>query len=57
MSDWGPELERLIAEGKVKPPKRKGPLPPPLKMDLDDPEALSRALDEVREEWDPTSSP
>lgn len=56
MSDWGPELERLIAEGKVKPPKRKGPLLPPLKMDLDDPEALSRALDEVREEWDPTSS-
>jgi hypothetical protein len=56
MSEWGPRLERLIAEGRIKPPKRKGPLLPPLKMDLDDPEPLSRALDETREEWGPTSS-
>jgi prevent-host-death family protein len=42
-------LDRLIAEGKVKPPKRKGPLPEPLKLPPGvDPEALSRALEEVR---------
>ncbi len=44
----GSRLDQLIAEGKVKPPKRRGPLPPPLKMDLDDPDALMRALEEVR---------
>ncbi len=44
----GSRLDQLIAEGKVKPPKRRGPLPPPLKMDLDDPDALLRALEEVR---------
>jgi prevent-host-death family protein len=41
-------LEQLIAEGQVKPPKRPGPLPPPVKMDLGDPNALTRALEEVR---------
>jgi len=40
-------LDQLVAEGKVKPPKRKGPLPKPLKMDLP-PNALTRALEEVR---------
>jgi prevent-host-death family protein len=39
-------LERLIAEGQVRPPKRRG-FPKPLKMGKD-PHALSRALDEVR---------
>jgi len=42
-------LDQLIAEGKVKPPKRRGPLLPPLERDLgDDPEPLTRALEEVR---------
>jgi prevent-host-death family protein len=41
-------LDQLIAEGQVKPPKRRGPLLPPLKVELDDPEALTRALEEVR---------
>lgn len=40
-------LDQLIAEGQVKPPKRRGPLPPPLKMDLP-PNALTEALEEVR---------
>jgi prevent-host-death family protein len=44
----GSRLDQLIAEGKVKPPKRRGTLPPPLKMDLGDPDALLRALEEVR---------
>jgi prevent-host-death family protein len=45
----GSRLDQLIAEGKVKPPKRKGGLAEPLKFDLgDDPEPLSRALEEVR---------
>jgi prevent-host-death family protein len=44
----GSHLDQLIAEGKVKPPKRRGPWPQPLEMDLDDPEALTRALEEVR---------
>jgi prevent-host-death family protein len=45
----GSRLDQLIAEGKVKPPKRKGGLVEPLKFDLgDDPEPLSRALEEVR---------
>lgn len=41
-------LDQLIAEGKVKPPKRRGGLLPPLSIELDDPEALTRALEEVR---------
>lgn len=42
-------LDRLIVEGKVRPPKRNGPLPEPLKLDLEgDPEAGTRALEEVR---------
>lgn len=42
-------LDQLIAEGKVRPPKRKGPLPKPLKLPPGvDPEALTRALEEVR---------
>ena len=45
----GSALDRLVAEGKVKPPKRKGPLPKPLRVDLGgDPEAMTRALEEVR---------
>lgn len=45
----GSALDKLIAEGKVKPPKRKGPLPRPLDLDLGgDPEAMTRALEEVR---------
>jgi prevent-host-death family protein len=45
----GSALDRLVAEGKVKPPKRRGPLPKPLKVDLGgDPEAMTRALEEVR---------
>jgi prevent-host-death family protein len=41
-------LDQLIAEGKVKPPKRRGPLLKPLEYDGDDPEPLTRALEEVR---------
>jgi prevent-host-death family protein len=45
----GSRLDQLIAEGKVKPPKRRGSLPQPLKLDLGgDPEAMTRALEEVR---------
>ena len=45
----GSALDRLVAEGKVKPPKRRGPLPKPLKVDLGgDPEAMTRALEEAR---------
>jgi prevent-host-death family protein len=44
----GPDLDRLIAEGKVSRPRRSS-LPEPLEMD-GDPYALSRALDEVRGE-------
>ncbi|MGE5336025.1 MAG: type II toxin-antitoxin system Phd/YefM family antitoxin [Nitrososphaerota archaeon] len=44
----GSRLDQLIAEGKVKPPKRRGPLPPPLKMEGLPPNALTRALEEVR---------
>lgn len=43
----GSALDRLIAEGKAKPPKRRGSLPEPLEMGLD-PEAATRALEEVR---------
>jgi prevent-host-death family protein len=42
----GPGLDRLIAEGKVSRPRRYS-LPEPLEMD-GDPDALSRALEEVR---------
>jgi len=42
-------LDQLIAEGQVKPPKRRGPLLEPLERDPgEDPEALTRALEEVR---------
>jgi prevent-host-death family protein len=44
----GEALDRLIAEGRVSPPRRRG-LPPPLRID-GDPRALSRALDEIRGE-------
>jgi prevent-host-death family protein len=44
----GEALDRLIAEGRVVRPTRRG-LPPPLRMD-GDPHALSRALDEIRGE-------
>jgi prevent-host-death family protein len=44
----GAALDRLIADGKVARPIRRG-LPPPLRMD-GDPHALSRALDEIRGE-------
>lgn len=44
----GPDLDRLIAEGRVTPPLRSG-LPEPLKL-TGDPRALSRALDDVRGE-------
>jgi prevent-host-death family protein len=42
----GPDLDRLIAEGRVSRPLRRG-LPEPLEL-TGDPHALSRALDEVR---------
>ena len=42
----GDELDRLIAEGRVSRPRRRG-LPEPLPM-TGDPHALSRALDEIR---------
>ena len=44
----GAALDRLIAEGRVTRPHRRG-LPPPLELD-GDPHALSRALDEIRGE-------
>ncbi len=44
----GATLDRLVAEGRVAPPVRRG-LPGPLRLD-GDPFALSRALDEVRGE-------
>jgi len=42
----GPDLDRLIAEGRVTPPLRSG-LPEPLEL-TGDPRALSQALDEIR---------
>jgi prevent-host-death family protein len=42
----GPDLDRLIAEGRVVAPVRSG-LPEPLRLS-GDPGALSRALDEIR---------
>jgi prevent-host-death family protein len=44
----GAALDRLIADGKIARPNRRG-LPAPLQMD-GDPHALSRALDEIRGE-------
>jgi prevent-host-death family protein len=45
----GSALDRLIAEGKVRPPKSRGGFGKPLKLDLGgDPEAMTRALEEVR---------
>jgi prevent-host-death family protein len=44
----GSELDRLIAEGRVSRPVRRG-LPEPLHLE-GDPYALSRALDEIRGE-------
>jgi prevent-host-death family protein len=44
----GAALDRLIAEGKVVRPSRRG-LPQALSMEAD-PHALSRALDEIRGE-------
>lgn len=44
----GPALDRLIAEGRVTRPPRRG-LPEPLELG-GDPRALSRALDEIRGE-------
>jgi prevent-host-death family protein len=45
-SSTGEALDRLIAEGRVSRPARRG-LPEPLQM-TGDPHALSRALDEIR---------
>ena len=42
----GADLDRLIAEGRVSRPTRRG-LPEPLPL-AGDPRALSRALDEIR---------
>jgi len=42
----GEALDRLIAEGRLARPQRRG-LPEPLQL-AGDPEALSRALDEIR---------
>lgn len=42
----GPDLDRLIAEGRVSRPARPG-LPEPLAL-TGDPRALSRALDDIR---------
>ena len=45
-SSTGVELDRLIAEGRVSRPLRRG-LPEPLRLD-GDPHALSLALDDIR---------
>jgi prevent-host-death family protein len=42
------ELDRLVAEGRVSRPRRRG-LPEPLRLE-GDPRALSHALDEIRGE-------
>jgi prevent-host-death family protein len=44
----GAELDRLLADGLVSRPRRRG-FPKPLRLD-GDPHALSRALDEIRGE-------
>ncbi len=42
-------LDRLVAEGRARPAtKQLSDLSPPIKLELDDPYALSRALEEVR---------
>jgi len=43
----GSRVDQLIAEGRARPPKRKGPLPKPLDLG-DDTVSISRALEEVR---------
>jgi prevent-host-death family protein len=45
--DSGEALDRLIADGRVTPPRRRGFLPEPLRTP-GDPNALSRALEEIR---------
>jgi prevent-host-death family protein len=47
-SSSGADLDRLIADGRVSRPVRRG-FPPPLRL-AGDPHALSRALDEIRGE-------
>jgi prevent-host-death family protein len=47
-STTGATLDRLIADGRLARPSRRG-LPEPLQLD-GDPYALSRALDEIRGE-------
>lgn len=47
-STSGADLDRLIAEGRVSRPTRRG-LPEPLQLE-GDPYALTRALDEIRGE-------
>ncbi len=47
-STSGAAVDRLVAEGRVSRPTRRG-LPPPLHLD-GDPRALSRALDDIRGE-------
>lgn len=43
-------LARLLAEGKATPARARGRWPQPVGIELDPPDALSRALDEVRGE-------
>jgi len=43
----GSKLDRLIAEGRVIPPRRSS-LPEPLDLPVDEQRSLSRALEEVR---------
>jgi len=44
----GADLDRLVAEGRVSRPLRSG-LPKPLEL-TGDPQALSRALDDIRDD-------
>jgi hypothetical protein len=48
-ADTGRALDRLITEGRVSRPSRRG-LPEPLRLDNGDPYALTRALSWVRGE-------
>lgn len=41
-------LARLIAEGRARPATARGQLPEPVRLELGDPSALSKALDQVR---------
>ena len=43
-------IARMIAEGTIRPAVKRGPLPDPLEVDLGEPDAVSKALDEVRED-------